>query len=55
MITGPIVTKSDSDKCKVNDKMNYNHLLQNVCSLQLRVNNMNIPRKKTLYARFKVK
>ena len=39
----------------MNDKVNKNHLLQNVCSLQLRVNNLNITRKKTLYARFKMK
>ena len=54
-ITGRIVSKSNSDKCKVNDKVNKNHLLQNVGSLQLRVNNLNITRKKTSYARFKVK
>ena len=35
--------------------MNKNHLLQNVCLLQLRVNNLNIPQKKTLIPRFKVK
>ena len=51
-ITGRIVSKSD--ECKLHDKVNENHLLQNVRSLQLRVNNMNIPRKKTAYTRFKV-
>ena len=30
-------------------------LLSNVCSLQHRVNNLNVDQKKTLYARFKVK
>ena len=54
-ITERIVSNSNSDKCKVNDKVNKNHLLQNVGSLQLRVNNLNITRKKTSYARFKVK
>ena len=55
MITGQIVSKSDSDKCKINVELNKNHMLQNVLSLQLRVNNLNIPRKKTSFARFKVK
>ena len=55
MISRQIVSKSASDKCKVNDKVNKNHLLQNVCSLELRVNNLKIERRKTLYARFKVK
>ena len=55
MITGRIVSKSDSDKCKINVKLNKNHLLQNVRSLQLRVNNLNIQRKKTSFVRFKVK
>ena len=35
--------------------MNNINLLQNVLSLQLRVNNLNIDQKKTSYARFKVK
>ena len=47
-ITRPIVSKSNSDKCKMNDKVNKNHLLQNVHVLQLKVNNLNI-------TRFKVK
>ena len=46
-ITRPIVSKSNSDKCKVNHKVNKGHLLQNVRSLQLRVNNLNLERKKT--------
>ena len=54
-IIGQIVSKSDSDKCKINAKVNKNHLLQNVHSLQLRVNHLNIPRKKMSFARFKVK
>ena len=39
----------------MNDKVNKNPLLQNFCSLQLRVSNLYITRKKTLYTRFKVK
>ena len=35
--------------------MNKNHLLQNVLSLQLRVNNLNLDQKKTAYVRFEVK
>ena len=54
-ISGRIVSKSNNDKCKVNDKVNKNHLLQNVHSLELRVNNLNITRKKKLYPSFKVK
>ena len=34
-ITERIVSNSNSDKCKVNDKVNKNHLLQNVRLLQL--------------------
>ena len=47
-ITGQIISIGNSDKCKVNK----NHLLQNVLSLQLRVNNLNLAKKKTSYARF---
>ena len=47
-ITGRIVSKNNSDKCKVNDKVNKTHQLQNVYSLQLRVNNLNISRKKNI-------
>ena len=54
-ITGQIVSISNFDKCKVNNKVNKNCLLQNVLSLQLRVNNLNVAEKKTLYARCKVK
>ena len=32
-ITGRVVSNSNIDKCKVNDKVNKNHLLQNVHSL----------------------
>ena len=39
----------------MNDKVNKNHLLENVFSLQLRVNNLNVAKKKTSYTRFKVK
>ena len=53
-ITRRIVSKSDSDKCKINVKFIKNHLLHNVCSLQLRVNNLNIQRKKMSFVRFKV-
>ena len=35
----PIMT---NDKCKINFKLNKKHLLQNVRSLLLRVNNLNI-------------
>ena len=35
--------------------MNKNNLLQNVLSLQLRVNQSNVDQKKAFYARFKVK
>ena len=51
MVTGRIISNSNSNEYKVN-KIN---LLQNVLSLQLRVNNLNIDKKKTSYARFKVK
>ena len=54
-ITGRIVSNGNSDTCKVNVKVNKKHLLQNVSSLQLRVNNLNIARKNILYARFKMK
>ena len=54
-ITKQIVSKTDSDKCKINVKLNKNHFLQYVRSLQLRVNNVNIQRKKTSFARFKMK
>ena len=47
-VTGRIIANNNSDKCKVNVKVNKNHLLQNVYSLQLRVNNLNIAKKKTL-------
>ena len=36
-------------------KPGENHLLSNVCSLQHRVNNLSVEKKKTSYARFKVK
>ena len=45
MITGRIISNSNSDKCKVNVQVNKNH--HKVCSLQLRVNNLNIARMKT--------
>ena len=48
----PIMT---NDKCKINFKLNKKHLLQNVRSLLLRVNNLNIMRKKTSFVRFQVK
>ena len=51
MVTGRIISNSNSKVYKIN-KIN---LLQNVLSLQLRVNNLNIGKKKTSYARFKVK
>ena len=38
-----------------NVKPREDPLLSNVCSLQHRVNKLNIDQKKTLYARFKVK
>ena len=55
MITGLIVCKCNSNECKVNGQVNKNNLLQNVLSLQIRVNQLNIDQKKALYARFKVK
>ena len=38
-----------------NVKPGENHLLSNVCSLQQRVNNLSMEKKKTSFARFKVK
>ena len=38
-----------------NVKPGENHLLSNVCSLQHRVNNLSVEKKKTSYAQFKVK
>ena len=55
MITGRIVFKCNSNECKVNDQVNKNNLLQNVLSLQLRVNQLNIDQNSASYARFKVK
>ena len=55
MITGQIVSKCNSNECKVNNNVNKNNLLQNVLSLQIRVNQLNVDQKKALYARFKVK
>ena len=54
-ITGQIIIKSDSDKCEINVKLNKNYLLHYVRSFQLRVNNFIILRKKTSFARYKVK
>ena len=51
MIKGQIVSSSNS-KCTIKDKVNKISLLQNVLSLQLRVNNL---RKKSATARFKIK
>ena len=53
-ITRRIISKSDNDKCEINVKSNKNHLLHNVGSLQLRVNDLNIKTKK-IFVRFKVK
>ena len=39
----------------MNDQVNKKNLLQNVLSLQLRVNQLNIDQKRASYARFKVK
>ena len=54
-ITGVIISQSDNDKCEINVKLNKNHLLNNFCSIQLRVNNLNIQRKKMSFAQFQVK
>ena len=51
MVTVQIISNSNSNVYKMN-KIN---LLLNVLSLQLGVNNLNIDKKKTSYARFKVK
>ena len=51
MIKGRIVSNSNS-KCTIKHKMNKISLLQNVQSLQKRVNNQ---REKPAYARFKIK
>ena len=51
MVTGQTISPSNS-KVYIMNKIN---MLQNVLSLQLRVNNLNIDQKKTSYARFKVK
>ena len=51
MVTGPTISPSNS-KVYIMNKIN---LLQNVLSLQLRVNNLNNDQKKTSNARFKVK
>ena len=53
MSTGRIVSKGNSNECRVNN--NKNNLLQNVLFLQIRVNQLNVDRKKASYARFKVK
>ena len=55
MITGRLFSNCNSNQCQVNDQVNKNNLLQNVLSLQLTVNNLNVDQKKTSYARFKVK
>ena len=44
-----------SDVFSENVKPGENHLLSNVHSLQHRVNNLSVEKKKTSYARFKVK
>ena len=36
-----IVSSSNNDKCKINNKVNKNRLLHNVIYLQNRVNNLN--------------
>ena len=51
MVTGRIISNSNS-KVYIMNKIN---LLQNVLSLQTRVNNLDTEQKKTSYARFKVK
>ena len=51
MVTGRIISNSNS-KVYIVNKIN---LLQNVISLQTRVNNLDTEQKKTSYARFKVK
>ena len=38
-----------------NVKLGENHLLRNVCSLQHRVNNLSIEKRKMSFVRFKVK
>ena len=55
MITGRIVSKCNSNECKVNNNVNKNNLFKNVLSLQLRVNQFNVDQKKASYSRFKVK
>ena len=54
MITGRIISKGNSNEFRINNN-NKNNLLQNVLSLQIRVNQLNVDRKKASYARFKVK
>ena len=51
MITGLIYSNSNGNEYKVKKIK----MLLNVLSLQLRVNNLNVDKKKTSYARFKVK
>ena len=55
MIVGQTVSNSDDDKCEVKVNFNKNHLLHEVCSLQCRVNNLSIYKRKTSFAHFKVK
>ena len=46
---------SDDDKCEMNVNFNKNHLLHEIRSLQYRVNNLSIQKRKTSFACFKVK
>ena len=52
---GTIVSSNIDCVHKKNVKPGENHLLSNVCSLQHRVNNLSVEKKKTSYAQFKVK
>ena len=54
MIKGRIVSSSNS-KCTIKDKVNKISLLQNVLSLQLRVNKFRENQDKPAYSRFKIK
>ena len=53
MITGQIISNGNSNECQISN--NKNNLLQNVVSLQVRLNQLNMERKRAAYVRFKVK